>query len=140
MPNKCKQFEADFGSRKGLLLRFRQDRKRPHEASSLIPHGYYFLFYCFLYAPRVSVASLLQAYTYICACIRVYNASAGTHNVVVKTFYINHIEKKETIVICKFGENTTKELRLKIISVTLTQRMCTYNHWRSRAQLGQMDG
>lgn len=99
MPNKCKQFEAGFGSQKGLLLRSRQNRKRtPHEASSLIPHGYYFLFYCFLYAPRVSVASLLQAYTYIRACIRVelacYNASADTHNVIVKAFYIDPREKR----------------------------------------------
>lgn len=69
----------------------RRDYKRtPHEASSLIPHGYYFLFYYFLYAPRISVALLLQTHT------RTWNnASADTHNVVVKAFYIEPTKKKK---------------------------------------------
>jgi len=72
----------------------RRDRKRtPHEASPLIPHGYYFLFYCFLYALRISVALLLQAHTRTRA--RTWNnASADMHNVVVKAFYIEPRKKR----------------------------------------------
>lgn len=81
MPNKCKQFGSGFQS-EGFALHVRTPR------SIALPHGYYFLFYWFLRAPRIRVfpPTLLPTDTH--GILR-----ADAHNVIVKAFYISMPEK-----------------------------------------------